>query len=360
MVTFDRLKRTNWLQLHETMQLRHQMLQDISFAQISQEKDDRVCNLRGQFGGKVGYGVYVTDTHLKNIALPRRNFFEQHTLSLKHLLENGFSERISALDGCVVVLNNADIDSDYRMEAFSAFYNNHPNTIFIGWDTDNHHTLQISMAFATLVDFYVQTQIENFYDLSRFNPLHAFVPTGLLNMSRAVALGLFPEMLAAKRSDEPRGYFGFHGPFTWRNRIVTTLSEKHPNIGFFDDNRGFGVADNYLMDLIGFKTHWVVPVLNDASARIHEILATGGIPVVPQSLRYHPALDGLSDNHIVYYSLSDVLDTNSIVKEGLRKFDTQGLNGMRARFDYAMSNHSDFNLMKILRHASKFFGFEIS
>lgn len=359
MVTFDRLKGTNWLRLHETMQLRHQMLQDISFAQITQEKADRVCNLRGQFTGRIGYGVYVTDTHLKHIALPKQNFFEQHTLSLKQLLESGFSARISALDGCVVVLNNADIDSDYRMESFSVFYNNHPDTIFIGWDTDNHHTLQISMAFATLVDFYVQTQIENFYDLSRFNAVHAFVPTGLLNLSRAGALELFPDILAAKRSDELRGYFGFHGPFTWRNRVVTTLAEKHSNIGFFSESRGFGVPDNYLRDLIDFKIHCVVPVLNDASARIHEILATGGIPVVPQSLRYHPALDGLADSHIVYYSLNDVLDTSSIILEGLRKFDTQGLHGIRARFDYGMVNHSDFNLMKILRHASKVFGFEV-
>lgn len=359
MPNFKWLKGTSWLELHYTMQHRHEMLQNIDFAQLSLVKLNRARVLKQYFSGRSDYRIFVTDTHLKHLRLTPPNFFTEARLSLKEILEHGRFDKMSTLDGSIVVLNNADVDSDSRMEAYSRFYNIHPETIFIGWDTDNHHTLQISMAFASLVDFYAQTQVENFYDLSRFNPLHAFVPTGLLNISREEAIRLFPEVMGVPRSDEVRGYFSFHNPFVWRNKVVATLAERHSKIGFFSESRGPGLRDDYFEELIASKLHWIVPTLNDASARIHEILVTGGIPIVPQSLRYHPALVGLSDSDIVYYSLDDVIDTRSVIKEGLRKFDERGSTGIRSRFEYAMSCHADLNLLRILRLASEFFGFEI-
>jgi hypothetical protein len=130
-------------------------------------------------------------------------------------------------------------------------------------------------------------------------------------------------------------------------------------VGFFNESRVYGVVDNYLRDLMRFKIHLIVPALNDASARIHEILAMGGIPLVPQSLRYHPALEGLSDSDVVYYSLSDVVDSSSVIAEGIDKFDSHGQRGIRARLHFGLANHSDFRLLKILKLASDYFGFEI-
>jgi hypothetical protein len=359
MLTFKRLRETSWLELHHAMQHRHTLLQGIDFAQLSLEKINRAQALKAVFSGKYDYQVFITDCHLRHLNLGSPNFFKESLLPLRGMLERGESGRLAHLDGCIVILNNADIDSDSRMEAYSEFYNNHPETIFIGWDTDNHHTLQISMAFASLVDFYAQTQIENYYDLSRFNPLHAFVPTGLLNISRVGAIELFPIVVAATRSDQIRGYFSHHNPFVWRNKVVATLAAKHANIGFFSENRGPGIEDDYFGDLIGSKLHWIVPTLNDASARIHEILVTGGIPILPQSLRYHPALVGLSSDDVVYYSLSDIVDTRSVIEEGLEKFNVRGVGGVRARFNYAISNHGDLNLMKIMKLAAEFFEFEV-
>jgi len=357
-ISFSALQETTWLKIHQAMQYRHEMLQDVSFARMSQGKYDRSQVLSRSFADRVDIRIFITDTPFKHIRLGEPNFCTQQSLPLRRILEGDRSEVLPDLNGAIVVLNNADIDSDSRMEAYSRLYNDHPNTIFIGWDTDNHHTLQVSMAMATLVDFYVQTQMENIYDLSRFNPIHAFVPTGLVAISRKNALRLFSEMLVAERSDETQGYFGLHQPFHWRNQVVSTLARAHPNLGFFNENRGPYSVDDYPRVLIKNKLHWIVPTLNDVSARVHDIFVTGGIPLVPHSLKFHPALAGVSASDIVFYTLNDIIDSRNCIKEGLEKFNSEGAVGMRRRFKQSMANHADINLARILGLASEHFGFE--
>jgi hypothetical protein len=245
------------------------------------------------------------------------------------------------------------------MENFSKFYGAHSKTIFIGWDNDNHHTLHVSMALASLVDFYVQAHPENFYDLSRFNSLRAYVPLGVSYITLMDSIRLFPGILRCERSDEARGYFAFHEVFEWRNRVVATLSNHHEKVGFVDVSESIrsGRMSDYFEEMTGHKVHWVVPALNDVSGRIFEIFLSGGIPLIPDSLRFHPGLAGLSLDHVVYYSLGDVIEPRSVLEEAIYKFDIGGEAGIHARFDYAISNHADRRLQKILFLAASYFGF---
>jgi len=356
---FSRVMRTSWLSLHQSMQVRNHQLQSIDFVILAAQKNMRQKALREAFRNKTEFCVYITDAHLKKLHLVQKGAIEEKRLPLRSVLENGSILRLPELDGNIVVVNNSDIDSDNRMANFSIFYELHPSTIFIGWDSDNHHTLQVSMAMASLVDFYVQAHPENFYDLSRFNSLRAYVPLGVFFITMADSIKLLPRVLKSKRSDEPRGYFSQHGVFEWRNRVIATLSNSYESVGF-QFNGEFLHTDKmteYFENMTQNKAHWVVPALNDVSGRIFEIFLAGGIPLLPESLRFHPGLEGMDGNHVVYYSLNDVVDPRNVLEEAINKFNHGGANGIRSRFDYAISNHADRRLEKILSMAASYFEF---
>jgi len=359
MIAFDLLKQTTWLDLHQMMQKRNTELQDISFARISLEKSNRQQRLRKTFSKRIVNKIFITNSHFKNIHIEPSLGLTEERLGLKEILEEGTASRIPELDGSIVLISNADIDSVERLNSFSNFYEIHSDTIFIGWDTDNHHTLHISMAFATLVDFYIQSQLEHFYDLSRINPLHTFLLIGCINIKREYAYNLLPKALSAQRSNEVQGLFANHNTFPWRNSVINALSNSHPHIGFFSDSRGATSNDKYPDRLIDYKVHWIAPVLNDVSGRVDDVLITGGIPIVPESLRFHPALIDIHPENIVYYNLNDIIDTEHIISCAIEKYDKCGKKGILSRFEYSIARHGDFSLSKIIKLASSYFKFNL-
>jgi len=360
MIAFELLKQTTWLDLHQMMQKRNTDLQDISFARISLEKSTRQQRLRRVFSKRLVNKIFITNSHFKNIHIEPSLGLTEERLGLKEILEIGTPSRIPELDGAIVLISNADIDSWERLNYFSNFYEMHSDTIFIGWDTDNHHTLHISMAFATLVDFYIQSQLEHFYDLSRINPLHAFLQIGCINIKREHAYNLLPKALSAQRSNEVQGLFSNSNAFPWRNSVINTLSNSHPGIGFFSDSRSASSHETYPDRLIDYKVHWIAPVLNDVSGRVDDVLITGGIPIVPESLRFHPALIDIHSENIIYYNLNHIIDTKDIVSRAVDKYDKFGKKGILSRFEYSISRHGDFSLSKIIKLASSYFKFNLA
>jgi len=341
------------------MQVRNQKLQSIDFAQLVQKKKFRQRALREHFTGKSRFSVYITEAHFRTLHLVANGALVEERFDLKSVLEDGSVLRFPELDGNIIILSNSDVDSDHRMTNFSLLYDAHPETLFVAWDSDNHHTLQISMALAALVDFYVQAHPENFYDLSRFNSLRAYVPLGVSFISRIDSMRLWERVSNSLRVDKPRGYFARHEVFEWRNRIVATLAERCENVGFIDMSNSIksGEMSEYFEEMIGFKVHWVVPALDDVSGRIFEILLSGGIPLLPESLRFHPGLEGVPPECLGFYSLDDVIEPGGFLSSVIGRFDKEGSRGIRARFECAISNHSDVRLRKILGLASHYFGF---
>ena len=82
-----------------------------------------------------------------------------------------------------------------------------------------------------------------------------------------------------------------------------------------------------------------MPVLNDVPIRIFDALITGGIPIVPESMRSLSPVNGIPEGHILFFHPEHVLQPQKIVDAALKKFDESGSDGLIARHRYALDHH---------------------
>jgi hypothetical protein len=66
-----------------------------------------------------------------------------------------------------ILLNN---DIAKHLQFYIDYYNSNPNTIFIVWDWDSQHWIQMSSILAMYSDFYISASSENASILSQFSP----------------------------------------------------------------------------------------------------------------------------------------------------------------------------------------------
>ena len=90
---------------------------------------------------------------------------------------------------------------------------------------------------------------------------------------------------------------------------------------------------------------------HDVPIRIFDALLTGGVPIVPNSLKYHPAIIDVQ-NHIQFYLPEDISDPHKVTKGAIEKFEGSGQKGMLERSRYAFENcHVDAHVTTILGRA---------
>jgi len=89
--------------------------------------------------------------------------------------------------------------------------------------------------------------------------------------------------------------------------------------------------------------------LNDAPIRIYDALITGGIPIVPRSLKYHRDVVNMHD-HILFYDYEDIQNPLPITEKANKIFDDNGKDGILARHNLIMNNyHVDNRVETILK-----------
>ena len=143
-----------------------------------------------------------------------------------------------------------------------------------------------------------------------------------------------------------------------RRRSAATLSKSIPSVCFVD-GRQFRARTprDRLLEWASHKVHWVVPTLNDIPQRLFDALATGGIPIVPETLRHVAPLSEIDRQHIVFYNAADVVDPTRVVSEALSRFERSGAGGIIERHRCAIDqHHGDQRLVRILCHISEEFG----
>lgn len=291
--------------------------------------------------------------------------FRHPELPVEHLDKGCFNSsdptRLSRLaeflDDAVVIINNNDVGHGDGMAGYADLVRHCEKTIFMVWDWDNHHWMTLSTFLAAHSDVYAPAHHENLYLLSRFNPtLAGPVYCSSVQWSRAFLADHLPHILTAERSNEPLGKHIPYAPFGFRNRVVTTLGQYFPSIGF--SNRTFHVRtpEDRLAEWTAHKLHWIVPVLNDVPIRIFDALISGGIPVIPESLRHLEPVRHLPRQHVIFYGPQDIVEPHSVVARGIERFDSGGLEGIASRHRLAMDKfHGDHSLLQILAVASEQF-----
>jgi hypothetical protein len=277
------------------------------------------------------------------------------------LTEGGLErqQKQALLDGSVVLLNNNDVAFGNGALHYADFYNNCQNTIFLIWDWDNHHWMDSSLFLAVHSDLYFPAHNENMYLLSRLNWLIAGpVPCGTIQWSRPYLAQSLALILQIVRKDEPLGMHVFYPQFNFRNQTVVTLKQYYETIGFSNAAFHNRSAEDRLNEWCAHKSHWIIPVLNDVPLRIFDALVTGGIPIVPESLRFLTPVCSIPRNHIVFYGPDDILEPRVVVARANALFDTGGAEGLAARHRLGLErHHGDARIETILRMAKEKLGF---
>ena len=335
--------------------------QDDFFFRLAFEKEKRVNYLISQVKGK---------------PMPRlllSNYYNFHPLSVE-----SFSAEIDVLDkeffivhdeadeerkaaylfGAIVIVCNSDAGP--RSDGYIKLYNRCTNTIFVMWDQDNHHWLSASTLLAAHSDLYVPTHRENHYALSRYNSaITELVPALSFQWTRKFLKQNTEKILSYPRSDEPLGMHSMYSRFVYRNRVITTLNHKFSSVGYTAPPFHSRTDEDRLREWCGHKSHWIVPVLNDIPTRLFDALITGGIPIVPESLRFLTPISDIGREHILFYGPLDIVDPEAIVAKASAMFDQGGKEKILERHCYALDHlHGDVAIERILSYVVE--KFEIS
>lgn len=266
-----------------------------------------------------------------------------------------FAQKQAYLNNAVVIVNNNDVGHQGGMPHYAKFFSKCNETIFVSWDWDNHHWLDLSTFLAAHSDIYAPAHHENLYLLSRFNWLTAGpVYCGTVQWSRKFLTDHLPEILSTGRSDAPLGKHIPYSPFRFRMQTITTLNQHYPSIGFSDRTFHVRTTEDRLKEWCSHKSHWIVPVLNDVPIRIFDALVTGGIPIVPESLRLLPPINEIDRRDILFYSPHDIIAPQKIVTAANELFSTGGPERMAERHNDALKyHHGNARIKQILKYVNE-------
>jgi hypothetical protein len=264
--------------------------------------------------------------------LPREFLLDGSKESLK--------EKENLLKGCVVILNNNDLASPQAQIVYKELVKRCSSTCFATWDWDNHHWLGLSVFLAAHSDVYFPAHQENFYQLSRYNwciagPIYC----ASIQWPDKFLSDWLDHILTAERSNEPLGKHILYPGFTFRAQTIATVNKYFPTVGFSTPDFHNRTREDRIREWCSYKSHWISPVLNDVPIRLFDSLITGGIPIVPASLRFIEPIAGIPKDHILFYSAADILDPTPIVSAATAMFDAGGTRGIFGRHNHALLHH---------------------
>jgi hypothetical protein len=311
------------------------------FFHLAREKAQRVEQLRQRFAGRrigklfVGNNLVPAGFQLpgvETVALEKNHF--------ERAMKGELQDMVAAMAGNIVLINNNDLAVGESAPGYVRLFASSPDTIFLGWDYDNHHWMESSLALAAHTDLYFPAHNENMYLLSKVNALTAGpIPCACVQWTPQFLADNLGAMLARQRSDEPLGMHFFYQQFAFRNQTVVTLNQKYKQIGFAERSFQAKTPADRLAEWMDHKAHWIIPVLNDIPIRLFDALASGGIPIIPESLRFLAPVSGLPRDSVVFYGPDDIFHPHKIVEKALRLFDEGGQAGIAARHRHALAHH---------------------
>ena len=333
--------------------------QNAAFFPMAAQKQLRVEALKAFFRGRALHKVFIgEDINRFGAQLPSLevisvgpDFFNTQDQALR-------AARRASLEGAVVILNNNDIARVRASGGYQDFYTKCDKTVFVAWDWDNHHWLENSTFVAAHSDMYCPAHHENLYLLSRYNWLVAGpVYCASIQWSRRFLTDRIQAIVGAERSDVPLGKHVPYAMFSFRNSVISTLSAHFPSVGFSDQTFHGRAPEDRLREWCAHKLHWIMPVLNDVAIRIFDALITGGIPILPSSMKWLPLVRDIPQEHMVYFTPGDVVSPQVLVQGALERFNAGGADRLIERHRYALEcHHGDGRLAEMLAIVQREFG----
>jgi hypothetical protein len=319
-----------------------------SIYELVHMKNMRVRGLKEGFSENFSRKVYLTDHIFHAVGLQLEDadiiFFNMQSIQ-------------SFEPYSVVVLSNNNVMVDNSLDKYFNIYLNNPTCVFVIWDFDNHHWFALSSMLAATSDIYVPTHADNLELLSRYNNIMAGpVSCGTIQWSREYLKENLEIILQTNRVDEPLGSHIEYPQFLLRQHNVKTINKTLPSVKLVDGSYHSRDMLDRFTEWCSHKVHWVVPVLNDSPIRAFDALITGGIPIIPRSLKYHKDIRDIWD-HVLFYDYEDIQNPLPITQRAKDLFDERGTQGMLDRHRLVCYNyHVDNRVEQILKAVHDEFG----
>lgn len=238
--------------------------------------------------------------------------------------------------GSIVVINNNDLIAG--LQVYVSTYLSNPDVLFIVWDFDNHHAIQNSLLLATFCDLYVPAHSENLFALSRANPNWVGpIQCSSIQWKRSFLTNSFATIMNAKRANAPLGIHKPYPSFKIRNWLISKLNLTYNTVALGGLSWPEISPSNRLDEWCSTKCHFVAPVCNDLPIRFFDALITGGIPIVPISLRPFVPVHFLPQT--IFYDISQIESIETSIEIAIRKFDDESISGITLRHRYSLENH---------------------
>ncbi|MFV1465921.1 MULTISPECIES: hypothetical protein [unclassified Phaeobacter] len=250
--------------------------------------------------------------------------------------------------GTIYILNSNDI-IQAGMNKYAAMFANQPRAHVCIWDFDNHHQITESVNFALLSDFYVPCHPHNNETYAQMTAaMSAPISAAVIQWTRSFLTEHRGRLLASVRDPEPLGRHIVYPQFPERNAMLEGLNTHFKHVGpatrLYHNRTELDRLDEWAAHM----SHWIIPTRDDLPIRVFDALITGGIPILPASLRELPALAPLQE-HLFYFEPSDLENPRAIAEAANDHFRTQGEAGLIARHELAMeTSHVDRRVQEIL------------
>jgi hypothetical protein len=276
-------------------------------------------------------------------------------IALSTLSENPLECR-NMLEGAVVIMTNNNVAKIQPIK-MAEICEAAPNTLFVIHDFDNHHWHDHSIKCALLADVYAPAHLGDFSIAGRINPvIVAGIPCGSIQWKREFLIEHLPEMLRNERKNQPLGMHSYYEKFKFRNSVISTVNQHFPSVGLLkQDFHGRSDLDRWL-EWITYPVHWIAPVFNDLPLRFFDSLITGGIPLVPISLKPYLNILAIPENFYISYAPSDLVAVGEFVRSAVSKFENLGEEARLLRHVFSLeSYHVDEIIYKLFLSAKKEF-----
>jgi hypothetical protein len=309
--------------------------------QLAIKKHIEICRKINLNKFSLNTKIYVGN-QLKHVQLTKEN--DLYAVLDKDFLSNSIETLPS---NCIYLLLNNDIGSS--LEKYKELYRNRPCSLFIIWDWDSQHWVEMSCNLAVYCDFYIPVSSENTYTISHFNPfILGPIFVGVNQWSSKFITDNF-ESLLLERENEPSDPHVFYEAYPRRNRAIATLNQKFSGITFADNSYKLTSEISNLNSWSRHKAHWIIPVLSGMPIRVFNCLSTGGIPIVPSFYKVIYESTDLPQD-VFYYDVIDMLEPDRLQQLANNYFDQQGPVGLVQRIgNYLCKYHIDTRCASILK-----------
>jgi hypothetical protein len=225
------------------------------------------------------------------------------------------------------------------------------NCLFLMHDYDNHHWYRMSIFGALVSDVYVQAHRHNMPYLDTLLPHPTLtIPIGVTQWERQFILDSVDKILNAKRGDLPSGMHRFYPRFEQRNRIIATIANHAPDVGFTDSTRFNAQSqEEKLEDWVRTKVQLCAPAGHDIPTRFFDSLITGGLPAIPFRMVDAIRSVGVREDHFISFGPLDLVSPEAAIRRWCARFDELGREGLLSRVTHCIENfHVDRTIRNLL------------